>query len=204
MRGVDRVLDLGPELLITGHDEPIVGAERIRADLGKVRGAVQYIHDETIKGMNEGKDLFTLMSEIALPAELEPASGRGPVWWYVRAVWHEYSDWFRLESTTELYGVPPRAIWRELAELAGGPDALAERAAAHVAAGRPVEAIHFTDIALSVDPRHREAREAQIAALEQLVERNRGTTYDDLAWLEGELALAHAALAPEVNGVTAQ
>ena len=107
--------------------------------------------------------------------------------WYVRAIWEEHAGWFRLEGTTELYEVSPAAIWPELAELAGGPDALAERAAAHVAEGRPVEAMHFVEIALAAEPRDRAAREAQIAALEQLIERTGGKTYDELAWLEGEL-----------------
>ncbi len=29
-----------------------------------MRGAVAYVHDETTKGMNEGKDVYTLMREI--------------------------------------------------------------------------------------------------------------------------------------------
>ena len=190
---VDRVLDLEPELLIPGHDEPVVGRDRIRGDLTRLRDAVQYIHDETVRGMNDGKDLWTLMAEIALPTELEPvAQGRGPVRWYVRAVWEEYVGWFRAESTTELYATPPKAIWAELAELAGGPDGLADRAAGHVSAGRPVEALDFTDIALSVDPRHRVAREARIAALEILLERTGGDPWDEIRWLETELAIARA------------
>jgi alkyl sulfatase BDS1-like metallo-beta-lactamase superfamily hydrolase len=199
IRSVQRVLDLEPELLLTGHDEPIAGAERIRRELGKVRDATEYVHDRTVEGMNEGKDLWTLMAEIRLPEHLEPAPGRGPVRWYVRAVWEEYTGWFRFESTTELYPVPPRAVWPELTELAGGPDVLAERAAAHVAAGRPLEAIHLTDIALSVDPSHRAAREAEIAALEELVERTEGKSYDELTWLESRLDAAHAALGDTVT-----
>ena len=197
---MQRVLDLEPELLLTGHDEPIVGADRIRRELGKVRDATEYVHDRTVEGMNEGKDLWTLMDEIRLPEQLEPAPGRGPVWWYVRAVWEEYTGWFRFESTTELYPVPPRAVWPELAELAGGPGCgRRAAAAAHVAAGRPLEAIHLTDIALSVDPSHRAAREAEIAALEELVERTEGKSYDELTWLESRLDAAHRALADAVS-----
>ena len=195
IRDIDRMLSLEPEILITGHDDPIRGAERIRADLTKVRDALQYIHDETIAGMNAGTDLWTLMSEISLPDELVPASGRGPVWWYVRAIWEELSGFFRMESTTELYTVPSRAVWPEVVELAGGPDPIAARAAAHAAAGRPVEALHLVDMILTVDPHHVAARTAQIAALEDLLERTGGQTYDEMAWLEGELDSARAALA---------
>lgn len=196
IRDLERAIALAPELMITGHDEPIRGADRIRADLTRLHDAVLHIHDRTIEGMNAGRDLFTLMDEIELPADLAPRPGRGPVWWYVRAVWEEHAGWFRHEYTTELYPIPPRAIWPELAELAGGPGALAERAAAHVAHGRPVHALHFVEIALSVDPRHRAAREVQVAALHELIERTGGETHDELAWLEGELERANAALGP--------
>jgi alkyl sulfatase BDS1-like metallo-beta-lactamase superfamily hydrolase len=195
IRDMDRLLALEPELLITGHDEPIRGAEQIRTDLKKLRDAIAYIHDATIAGMNAGTDLYTLMSEIELPPHLRPGPGRGPVWWYVRAVWEEHTGWFRQEHTTELYAVPQSAVWDELVELAGGVDPLAQRAAAHAAAGRPVEAMHFVEIGLSVDPRHVGLREAQISALEQLIEQTGGQTYDELAWLEGELEQARAALA---------
>lgn len=191
---VDRVLALEPELLITGHGAPITGSARIRADVVKVLEAVRYIHDQTVAGMNAGLDPFTLMASVELPAELALAPGRGPVAWYVRAVWEEYVGWFRMESTTELYEVPPRAVWTELAELSGGVAVLAERAARHAAAGRPLEALHLVDIALHVDPHHHPSRQAQTSALEQLVDRTRGQTYDELAWLETELTLARAAL----------
>jgi alkyl sulfatase BDS1-like metallo-beta-lactamase superfamily hydrolase len=194
LKDIQRLIDFGAELLLTGHDAPIVGRERIRADLTKLRDAVRYIHDETIKGMNAHKDLHTLMREIKLPEHLSPAPGRGPVHWYVRAVWEEYSGWFMQQSTTELYGVPHRAIWDELTGLAGGTDKLAQAARRHAADGRPLEALHFTDIALSVDPEHRLSLETKIAALETLIDRSGGTNFDELGWLESEINSAKSAL----------
>jgi glyoxylase-like metal-dependent hydrolase (beta-lactamase superfamily II) len=196
IRSFKRVIDLEPELLITGHDAPIFGAKRIRADMQKVLDAVCYIHDETVAGMNQGKDLWTLMAEIRLPEALEPAPGRGPVWWYVRSVWEEYSGWFRFESTTELYAVPPRAIWGQLAGLVGGPDVLAECASRHAKEGDPLRAIHFTDIALSVDANHRLSIEARHHALELLLEQA-GDNFDELRYLEVELERSRAALSGE-------
>lgn len=191
---LERLIAWEPALLVTGHDEPIDGVARIRADMTKLLEAVRYIHDETVKGMNAQKDLWTLMREIRLPAHLEMASGRGPVSWYVRAVWEEYAGWFRQESTTELYGVPPRSTWRELAEMAGGPDALAERAGRRLAQGAPVEALHFLEIALEADPANRAAREAELAALETLIEMSGGRNFDELGWLETQARKARSAL----------
>ena len=49
LRSLDRVRNLGAELLITGHGEPIRGAERIRADLDKMHAAVSYVNDYTMQ-----------------------------------------------------------------------------------------------------------------------------------------------------------
>lgn len=195
IQDVQRLIDFGAQLLITGHDAPIAGADRIRADLTKLRDAVRYVHDETVAGMNAHKDLHTLMREIRLPPHLALAPGRGPLHWYVRSVWEEYSGWFLQESTTELYGVPQRAIWRQLAEFAGGPDGLAAAAQARLAAGHPLEAIHFTDIALGVSARHRRSLEVYIEALEMLIDRSAGTAFDEMGWLESEINRARSALA---------
>lgn len=192
VRAVDRLRALEPELLITGHGEPLRGAERIATELTKLRDAVQWVHDKTVEGMNAGTDLFTLMREIAPPPELKLGEGHGKVAWNVRAIWEEYAGWFRLESTTELYAVPPRAIWSELTELAGGPDALAARAAAHVSAGRPVEALHFTDIALAADPKHHGAIAARLAAHELLLEYSGRTNLSETRWLENEITIARS------------
>ena len=94
----------------------------------QIRDATEYLRDRTIEGMNAGVDLLTLMGQVTLPPELDIPQGHGKVPWIVRAVWEEHSGWFRYESTTELYDVPPSAIWPELTELAGGTDVLLERA----------------------------------------------------------------------------
>jgi len=192
---LDTLLALGAELLITGHGDPIRGADRIRADLTKLGDAVRYIHDETVKGMNAQKDLPTLMAEITLPDHLKMAPGRGPVSWYVRAVWEEYAGWFRHQATTELYATQPRSIWPELAEMAGGAGALAERAQAHIAAGRSVEALHLLEVALAAEPANRAALEAELAAYEQLADRTEGKIFDELGWLEGRIINTKEALA---------
>jgi alkyl sulfatase BDS1-like metallo-beta-lactamase superfamily hydrolase len=112
-------------------------------------------------------------------------------------VWEEYTGWFRGESTTELYAIAPKSIWPELAKLAGGAAALAQAAQRCVAAGRPVEGLHFTEIALTAEPSSRAAREAELAALEQLADATGGLTFDELGWLQSAIAAARAALGNE-------
>jgi alkyl sulfatase BDS1-like metallo-beta-lactamase superfamily hydrolase len=165
---LDRVLDLEPEVLLTGHHGPVVGRETIRVELTRLRGAVQYVHDETVRGMNQGKDVYTLMREIRLPAELEVGEGYGKVSWSVRAIWENYAGWFHQRSTTELYALPATSVHADLVELAGGADALAGRAKQKLADGAPVEAIHLAEIAVSATPHHTMALETLIAAHERL------------------------------------
>ncbi len=168
VESLERVLELGPELLLTGHHGPVRGKETIAAELTRLRDAVLYVHDETVKGMNHGKDIHRLMREIQLPPELEVGEGYGKVSWSVRAIWENYAGWFHHSSTTELYDVPAKAVYPDLLELAGGADAVAARAKSKMAQGEPVEAIHLGEVALSEAPTNVSALEVMIAAHEML------------------------------------
>ena len=168
IESLERVLALQPKMLLPGHGGPVVGKETIRKELTRLRDAVRYVHDATVKGMNHGKDVHTLMREIRLPPELEVGEGYGKVSWGVRAIWENYAGWFHHSSTTELYDVPARSVHPDLVELAGGAQAIAERAAAKLEAGEPVEAIHLADVALCADPAHVATLEVMIAAHEKL------------------------------------
>jgi glyoxylase-like metal-dependent hydrolase (beta-lactamase superfamily II) len=193
LRALERVRRLDAELLITGHGEPARGAARIRADLDRMHAAVTFIHDAVIEGMNAGKDVHTLMREIRLPESLGLAEAHGKVAWAVRSIWEEYSGWFHFDSTTALYGVPRSSIDGDLVELAGGADALALRAQAHVDAGRPLEALHLLDIALRVEPHGPAALAAKKAALQRLQDESGGENLSETMWLRAEIAAVDAA-----------
>jgi alkyl sulfatase BDS1-like metallo-beta-lactamase superfamily hydrolase len=188
LRDIQFAIDLEPALLLKGHDAPVEGADRIRDHLVKIWDAVRHVHDATVAGMNAGSDLDQLMREITLPAELETAPGRGPLSWYVRAVWDEYCGWFQQRTTTELYAAPQRAIWPELVSLAGGAEAMIERAGRHLAEGRPLEAMHFLDMVLVAHPQDKRAHELHRAVLIDLIDRSQGHAFDLVGWLETELA----------------
>jgi len=193
IESLQRVLALEPKMLLPGHGGPVVGKETIRAELTRLRDAVRYVHDETVKGMNHGKDIHALMHEIQLPQELEVGEGYGKVSWSVRAIWENYAGWFHHSSTTELYDVPARAVHGDLVELAGGADAIAERAAAKLEAGHPVEAIHLAEVALSAAPTHIATLEVMIAAHEKLEAES--VNFWLTKWLQKQLADHHTTLA---------
>jgi glyoxylase-like metal-dependent hydrolase (beta-lactamase superfamily II) len=178
---VERVRALQPELLVTGHFGPIAGAELIDTELTRLRNAIQYIHDETVAGMNAGKDVETLMQEITLPAEYEVGQGYGKVAWDVRAVWENYSGWFHHRSTTELYPVGFDSVAADVVELAGG-DALVAKARAHLDGGRPLQAIHLAEL---VGSDHQGARDVLREAHEKLLANS--TNFWESAWLRDQV-----------------
>ena len=186
MHSVDRVIELGPETMFNGHDV-FRGADEIRETMTKVRNATAYLRDRTIDGMNAGSDLWTLMREVTLPAELALPQVHGKVPWIVRAIWEEHVGWFRYESTTELYDVPPSAVWRDIVELAGGTATLTERAQTHAEAGRALQALHLTDIVLAHTPYDPAALRVKHAALEQLLVASGRENFSEVQWLEQEI-----------------
>ena len=194
LASLERVRDLGAEMLVTGHGEPIRGAGRICADLDRIHGAVSWVRDYTFEGMRAGKDVHTLMREAKMPDAIAIGEYHGKVSWAVRSIWEQYAGWFHYDSTTSLYGVPRASIDADLAELAGGADALAARAAAKVEVGRPLEAIHLTDIALGADPANRAALAAKKAALEAVLEDSGGQNLSETMWLRAEMAEVDARL----------
>lgn len=150
------VLALEPEVLCVGHFAPIYGAAAIRAEITKVRDAVQYVHDAVVRGMNRGVDVHTLMREIRLPAELAVGEGYGTVCWAVRAIWELYAGWFHARSTTELYGTPPTEAHATIVEVAGA-GALTAAARTALDQDLPERAIHLAEIVLTAEPRHQQA-----------------------------------------------
>jgi alkyl sulfatase BDS1-like metallo-beta-lactamase superfamily hydrolase len=183
------IINLGPEVLITGHDEAVRGREEIRRRVTRIRDAIRYIKDETFKGMNLGIDLWTLMDSIKLPAALTISESHGKVSWLVRAIWEEYLGWFRHEATTELYNVPASTVSPDLVELAGGTGPVVERAQRHLSAGRPLEALHLVDAALTADPSCLGAKRAKLMATEMILEECGRENFSEVRWLESEIRM---------------
>jgi len=194
LRSVEQVRALEPELLITGHGEPIRGSARIRADLDTMHAAVSYIERETIAGMNAGKDVHTLMREIALPEALRIGEFHGKTPWVVRAIWEENAGWFHYDSTTSLYGVPRSSVDGDLADLAGGASALAKRAATRLGEGKALEAVHLLDVALGAEPGNTDALAVKKDALQRLLAASGGSNLSETMWLKAEIAATEAAL----------
>jgi alkyl sulfatase BDS1-like metallo-beta-lactamase superfamily hydrolase len=180
MENVDRVRALGVETLITGRHLPIVGAELIDACLARMRGAVDYVHEQTLAMINEGKDPYEIMRTIELPPELRVGQGYGKVAWGARTIFESYTGWFQRRSSAELYAADPADATAALASLLDAKDvvALAHR---KLEAGETATAIRLAESVLSnrADPG---AMELMLEAHELLLE-----TGDESFWESGWL-----------------
>lgn len=194
LKSLRKLRDLGAETVITGHGEPIRGAERIAADIDRMVGAIEWVRDYTLDGMNAGRTVHELMRAVRLPDHLAIGEFHGKASWAVRTIWDQYAGWFHYEDgTTALYGVPRASVHADIVALAGA-DALAMRANAHLAEGRALEAIHLTDIVLTAQPGHRAALETRKAAHEMLLAGATANNLSETMWLRSEIADAERKL----------
>ena len=181
---LDVLLDLAPDRLLTGHFEPIEGADRIAEEVAAMQEAMRWVHDRTVEGMNAGTDVHTLMREITVPDHLDIGEGYGQTSWNVRAIWENYAGWFHHRSTTELYGVAASEVAPDVVAAAGA-DALVAAAQARLDAAEPVAALHLTDLVQAVEPGHAGARAVAAGATRLLLD---GTTnFWESAWLRRAL-----------------
>jgi alkyl sulfatase BDS1-like metallo-beta-lactamase superfamily hydrolase len=195
LKSLEKLRALGAEMIITGHGEPIHGADRIKADIDKMHGAVSWVRDYTLDGMNAGKTVHQLMREVALPEALKIGEFHGKVSWAVRTIWEEYAGWLHYEDgTAALYGLPRSAVNEDLAELAG-VGALLNRARQHVESGKSLKAIHLLDIVTDVEPANKGALKVKKAALEHLLVASGGSNLSETMWLKSEISEVDAALA---------
>lgn len=196
INSLNKMIALNAEMLVPSHHTAVTGVENIRASLTKIRDATQYVHDETIKGMNEGKTMYQLMEEIQLPAELDLTQEHGKVSWAVRSIWEYYATWFHFDSTTELYTTPVSEVYAELAGMAGS-DALIAKARLHQQNNEPVKTLHMLEVVLAAEPANREALSTRLETLQALLQQAKagdGNNYEK-DYLRRRITITEEALA---------
>jgi len=172
VESLDKILSWKPELVLPGHGEALAGNKQITEALSRFRDAIRYVHDETVRGMNQGKGVFQLMEEVKLPATLQSDESWGNVPWSVRGIYEGYVGWFD-GNPSSMYATPASAVYPTLVEMSGGADAVADRADKMIGSGEFVKALHLADIALEAEPQNKAALRTRLAALEALKKRSK-------------------------------
>jgi len=178
---LDAALAYQPQYFLPGHDSPIIGWERIKTSVGDFRDALRTIHDATVEGMNQGKDVHTLMREITLPPRYPIPQYFGKVEWTVRGIYQEYAGWFD-ENPASMYAIPASSIHTDLVEAAAGGESLVQKANEYLQKNEYVKALHLTTVVLHADPDRPSALAARQQALAALKKNSRN--YIERIWLD--------------------
>jgi alkyl sulfatase BDS1-like metallo-beta-lactamase superfamily hydrolase len=198
LRSLQLLMELQPEIVVPSHFNPTEGAEEIYANMQRIHDAVAYVHDATVAGMNAGKTVYELMREIQLPPHLDLVQNHGKVDWAVRSIWEYYATWFHFDSTTELYPVPAREVYADLAEVAGS-EGLVALGQNYLQQNKPVKVLHVMEVVLAAQPENASALRLQLQALQSLLQAAENGLRNDyeIYWLQGQIAQTQALLAPD-------
>ena len=175
-RSIDAMRDRRPEYLIPSHSRPIVGEDRVETVLRDYRDAIQFVHDQAIRGINGGMTPDELAEHITLPPHLanalylQPFYGR--VSWSVRSVFAGELGWFDGDSA-HIDPLTRSEEARLLARLAGGEEALRKHARAVLENGDYRAALHLSGHLVRLDPNDRDAKDIRVRALVALGEREK-------------------------------
>lgn len=170
---IDRIREIAPDHLVPGHTSPISGTQNIQQVLTDYRDAIQFVHDQAIRGINLGLTPDELVETIRLPEHLAASpylqEFYGTVAWSVRSVFDGNLGWFD-GNPASLSPLPPDTRAEHIASLAGGFEPLMQHAAQALARGDYQWALELSDQLLRLKPGNRETRDLRVAALRALGE----------------------------------
>lgn len=171
VKSLDKMRALKPEYLVPSHTRPIKGLDTIYETLTNYRDAIQYVHDQTIRGMNQGLGPDEIIEHVKLPPHLALLpylqEYYGTVAWSVRAIYDGYLGWFD-GNATNLFPLPLKERAKRFARLAGGESALLDCTREAFSTGDYQWVLELTDQLLLLDPELKEARELKAEALTKL------------------------------------
>ena len=171
---IDKMRALRPAVLVPSHTRPLVGEAAIEATLTDYRDAIRYVYDQTLRLINQGHTPDEIAATLKLPAHLAASPWLqefyGTPQWSARNIYVGNLGWFDGNPST-LRPLPPDETARRTVELAGGVDAVARRIDEAAKAGEHQWVLQLTDHLLRVQPGHAAAKQARIAALRALGER---------------------------------
>jgi len=170
-QSIDRMRDLNPAYLIPCHTRPVVGAERIQKILTDYRDAIQFVHDQSIRGMNMGMTPDELAERISLPPHLaakpflQPFYGK--VSWSVRSMFAGNLGWFDGDSA-HLEPLSRRQQAEMMATLAGGEAELLKHTREYLAKGNFQAALQLSGHLVRLNRTNQEAKDLRVKALAAL------------------------------------
>jgi alkyl sulfatase BDS1-like metallo-beta-lactamase superfamily hydrolase len=169
----DALVEFGgdAQVMIDQHSWPVWGNERVRATFANFRDLYKYVHDQTLRMMNEGMGPAEIAASLTTPPGLETDwSTRG---YYgalaqnASAVYQRYVGWYD-GNPANLNPLPRVEEAKKYLEYMGGAETVIARAKADFTAGNYRWVARVMNQVVFADPSNREARNLAADAFEQL------------------------------------
>ncbi|HXC52356.1 MAG TPA: alkyl sulfatase dimerization domain-containing protein [Candidatus Limnocylindrales bacterium] len=196
MDSIDRMRALAPAFLVPGHTLPVTGEDEIRGRLTDYRDAIQYVHDQTVRAMNEGREPDEIAALVKLPKSLASrpwlAERYGRVDWSVRSIFDKYLGWFGGDAA-DLSPLTRREHAERMAVLAGGSEKLRDEAVAAQKLGDSEWALELAGELAALGEFTEVAKKVRASALRSLASAEpnaNGRNYELTQALEAEEQLA--------------
>lgn len=171
VRSLDAMRDLAPEHLVPSHTRPISGAALVQETLTAYRDGIQFLHDQTVRGLNQGRTPDELAATLHLPPHLAEHPFLQPYYgdiaFSVRGICAGYLGWFGGDAA-DLEPLAPAEASRRMFEAFARGEALPDQALGALAGGDYRWAAQLARHWVRHEPGSAAAREALAGALEGL------------------------------------
>jgi alkyl sulfatase BDS1-like metallo-beta-lactamase superfamily hydrolase len=159
------------DVAFASHHWPTWGRDRIVEFLGLQRDLYAYLHDQTLRQLNQGYTGIEIAENFAMPPALEQAwhthGYYGSVSHNVKAVYQRYMGWFD-GNPGRLWQHPPEALAPRYVAAIGGIDRVVDLAREAFDAGDFRWAATLLDHAVFTDDNNVAARDLYADTLEQM------------------------------------
>ncbi|MGW4635937.1 alkyl/aryl-sulfatase [Nocardia sp. NPDC004415] len=159
------------DVAFASHHWPTWGTDNIRAYLSVQRDLYMYLHDQTLRLLNNGQTGVEIAEEIELPPGLADAwSARGyygSVSHNIKAVYQRYLGWYD-GNPSSLWQRPPVDLAVRYVETIGGLDAVIDKAEEYAAKGDLRFAAELLKHAVFAEPQSTVAKEALAKTYQRL------------------------------------
>ena len=159
------------DVVFASHHWPTWGRDRIVEYLSLQRDLYAYLHDQTLRQLNQGRTGIEIAETFAMPPALEKAwhthGYYGSVNHNVKAVYQRYMGWFD-GNPARLWQHPPEAAGPRYVAAMGGLDRVVEIAQSAYDDGDFRWAATLLDHAIFTDSEHAAARQLYADTLVQL------------------------------------
>jgi alkyl sulfatase BDS1-like metallo-beta-lactamase superfamily hydrolase len=159
------------EVAFASHHWPTWGNDRIVEFISLQRDLYAYLHDQTLRMLNQGLVGTEIAERIQLPPALEAAwharGYYGSVSHNVKAIYQRYMGWYD-GNPAHLWQHPPTEAARRYLDFMGGADAVVAKARASYADGDLRWVAEVVSHVVFAEPDHAAARELLADTLEQL------------------------------------